>query len=229
MGEGRGRRMFGIRTITTLLRAFPKDLKGDVLRVLAKASTWGAWRGGRIVDARDAPAIENGSIFDRPYSSWKIRTGETIRVLYRVYLEDSVAEPDEIFTPTRAAIYRCLFSRSHDGYVRERHIRALLSAGPPDWAIPYVVEVCGEYVFGIVDFVYRTLQGTDTSAYKETCALNVEQFALAHCRMISYWNEYHRRTRRECYRYDDHVGKKLFEEHFGYDRAMERRGPIRRA
>ena len=211
--------MFGVRSVKALLRGFPQGLKGDVLRVLAKTFIRGAWPAGRIVDTEDDPATVNGY---SPCSWWTLRGGETIRVPYRVGLRDNIDRPDEIFTPSQVVVYHCLLSRSWDGYVRERHIKALLGMVPPDWTVPYVVKICDEYVLGILDFVYRTLSGSDTSAYREICALNSRQFARSHRRMVSYWNEYHRRTKRACYLYGDYVGKKLFEECFGYDRSMER-------
>ena len=36
---------------------------------------------------------------------------------------------------TALSIYDCIFSRSYDGYVRQKHIEALLDSDTPEWAI----------------------------------------------------------------------------------------------
>ena len=80
----------------------------------------------------------------------------------------------------------CLFSRSYDGHVRQRHVQALLDGEPPEWALPYIVEVCGEYVVQILELVYSRLRNRDTAAYAELCRLNLPHFLYVHARMVSY-------------------------------------------
>ncbi len=152
--------------------------------------------------------------------SWRLPGGEALRFPYRVYLPDS---PDAAgLPPVQAAMLHCLFSRSCDGYVRQRHIQALLDGEPPEWALPYIVEVCGEYVVQILDLVYSRLRDRDTSSYAELCRLNLPHFLYVHARMISYWNEFYRWG--TCRRYRDYVGRALFQQCFGYTRSLERVG-----
>ena len=56
--------------------------------------------------------------------SWLLPDGQAIAFPYRLYILDGV--PAGVFTPVQQTIYHCLFSRSCDGFVRERHIGALL-------------------------------------------------------------------------------------------------------
>lgn len=152
--------------------------------------------------------------------SWHLPGGGTIRFPYRIYLPDSL--DGMALPPARAAMLHCLFSRSHDGFVRQRHIQALLDGEPPEWALPYIVEVCGEYVVQILDLVYSRLRDRDTSSYAELCRLNLPHFLYVHARMISYWNEFYRWG--TCRRYRDYVGRALFQQCFGYTRSLERVG-----
>lgn len=150
--------------------------------------------------------------------SWLLPGGGTIRFPYRVYLPDSLDGAG--LSPVQSVMLHCLFSRSWDGYVRQRHIQALLDGEPPEWALPYIVEVCGEYVVQILELVYSRLRGRDTSSYAELCRLNLPHFLYVHARMVSYWNEFYRWG--TCRRYRDYVGRALFQQCFGYTRSMER-------
>ena len=53
-------------------------------------------------------------------------------------------------------ILHCIYSRHHDGFVRQRHIEAVLDSTHP-WVIPYVIQLIGEYVIEIVQAVQRSL------------------------------------------------------------------------
>ena len=112
-----------------------------------------------------------------------------------------------------------LMSRSSDGYVREEHIKELLKTDLPEWAIPYVIKICDEYVIEILQTVYDSLSRQDCRKYKEICALNFEYIKRAHTRMISYWNEFYRW---DCYRYENYIGKKLYLDCFGYSKTGQK-------
>lgn len=148
---------------------------------------------------------------------WKLRNGEEICFPYRVYFEDKIEVPKEIFTPAQETVYHCIFSRSCDGYIREKNIKALLENDIPEWVVPYIIKVCEEYVLKILELIYDRLAGTDTSEYKEICKLNSERFVRGYDRMVSYWNEYHRD---KCSNFCNYVGRKLYEECFGFERSM---------
>lgn len=193
-----------------LMNAFPKQLKDDVEFVIERLALDSCCKSGELVASQNV--------------SWELKNGESICFPYRIYFTDKIADLGEIFTPNQEIIYHCIFSRSYDGYVREKHIAALLEAEATDWVIPYIVKICEEYVLKILDMVYSKLSETDTSAYKEICRLNLEQFVKGHDRMISYWNEYHRDKR---YNFCDYIGKKLYEECFGYTKAMYRSSNVK--
>lgn len=185
------------------INAFPEQLKDDVEFVIERLALDSCCKAEKFVTSQNV--------------SWKLKNGKSICFPYRIYFTDKIADLGEIFTPTQEIIYHCIFSRSNDGYVREKHIAALLKVETPEWVIPYIVKICEEYVLKILDMVYSKLSETDTSEYKEICRLNLEQFVKGHDRMISYWNEYHRG---KCYNFCDYVGKKLYEECFGYVKSM---------
>lgn len=152
-------------------------------------------------------------------SSWLLSSGEKISVPYRIYFEDCMEEGEARFTPIQKIIYHCLFSRSNNGFIRQKHIEALLKAELPDWAIPYILKICDEYVVEILETVYQSLKDRDTTKFKEICKINFQRLRYGHSRMISYWNVYYREI---CPNYRKYVGRALYKECFGYTRAMEK-------
>ena len=117
-------------------------------------------------------------------------------------------------------ILHCIYSRSCDGFVRQKHLNSLLLMDYEDWAIPYIVKICDEYVVEILEMTYDILKDQDTERIKRFCLENIVSFCKSYSRMISYWNEFYR------YRYNNfqqYIGRKLFRECFGYSRSMERR------
>lgn len=149
-----------------------------------------------------------------------IRESNVIRFPSRIYYTNV---PDEVFNELsidQKIILHCIYSRSCDGFVRQKHLKSLLLTDYPDWAIPYIVKVCDEYVIEILELTYDILKEQDTERFKRFCLQNLESFSKSYNRMVSYWNEYYR------YKYkklDDYIGTKLFEECFGYSRSIERK------
>jgi hypothetical protein len=138
--------------------------------------------------------------------------------LYTVDIGDSILEKLDI---TEKTILHCIYSRSCNGHVREKHIRALLSMDFPDWVIPYIVKVCDEYIVEIVQMVYDNLKDKNTGRFKAFCADNHDTFCRSYNRMISYWNVFYRDRYSK---FDSYVGRKLFIECFGAKRTMKLTG-----
>ena len=134
--------------------------------------------------------------------------------LYTAEIKDSILSKLDF---TERMVLHCIYSRSCNGFVREKHITALLEENSPDWVMPYVVKVCDEYIVEILQVVYENLKDKNTDKFKSFCAENRATFCRSYNRMISYWNGFYRN---DCYRYKDYVGHKLFIECFGAKRTM---------
>lgn len=184
-----------------LLKAFPKEFAADVEAVCDLLTI-------------NSNAY-NGNLYSEEKTEWRLLSGEKIEIPYRIYMSDQLVFPNKL-TLRQELIYHCIFSRSYDGYLRQKHLEALLDSDPPEWAMPYIIKLCDEYVKEILETVYQKLQGKNCEKYKALCEINFDYFRLGHCRMISYWNEYYRY---ECYRYKEYIGKKLYAECFGYNKT----------
>lgn len=187
---------------------FPNDLKDDVTKVI-------------------------GLIADKTYNNLTIDVSQdfiqyhqynrVIRFPYRIYYVDNSDEVTEYLSEQQKMILHCIYSRSCEGFVRQKHLRSLLLMDYEDWAIPYIVKICDEYVMEILEMTYEILKDQDTEKIKNFCSENKETFCKSYNRMISYWNEYYRHeyTNFHCY-----VGRKLFRECFGYSKSLDYKNKI---
>ena len=192
------------KLLSKLIKAFPKEYTADVEAVCNSLTV--------------TSKAYSGALYSDETTEWSLLSGEKIEIPYRVYLSDKLIFQNKL-TAQQQVIYHCIFSRSYDGYVRQKHIEALLDSDTPEWAMPYIVKICDEYVKEILDTVYQKLQGRNFETYKALCQRNFDYFKLGHCRMISYWNEYYRY---DYYRYKEYIGKKLYGECFGYNKTGQK-------
>lgn len=94
-----------------------------------------------------------------------------------------------------AIVAACLGARSHDGYLRQLSIEALLRE-PRPWSVPYLVEAVGEYVVEILQVLEGRLPGEFGSHFAAYLIANEDHFSRLCRQCVSYWNEFDR------YRYE---------------------------
>ena len=180
--------------------AFPGFCQKDVLAVLRRLLPGGlAGLGGGWV--------------------WQLSDGETVSLPHRIWSSDALL-PGLPLTERQRLIYHCIFTRSSDGYTRQRHAEALLERETPEWVMPFILGLSQDYVAEILEVLYNGLRERDNREYQAFCRLNWDAFHKGYDRMLSYWAEYYRwydpRTQKYCKtRYRDYVGWKLYAEVFG--------------
>lgn len=160
-----------------LTEAFPPRLAGDVRRVLA------------IVP-------ESGTAPTMPFAV-EVQ-GATVAIPSRVYNEEPGTGWERGLSETQRMVVHCLYSRHHDGRVRQRHLEQILTSGE-QWTVPFVVRLTGEYVLEIITSIGRGLPGlaepgsAQRRLYGEFIARNPAFFARTERRVVSYWSCYYRR------------------------------------
>lgn len=142
-----------------------------------------------------------------------------VAIPYRTYLLDISDIEYEKLSPIQKQILCCIYTRSCDGYIREKYLRKLLDMSFVQWVIPYIVKLCDEYVIEIIEIIYDKLKGRNNEDIQNFCENNKFLINKSYSRMISYWNEYYRGHESDFKRY---VGRSLFRECLGYDRRFER-------
>jgi hypothetical protein len=115
--------------------------------------------------------------------------GEVLRVPCRIYSP----EPDGLSAATlsdrQRLILACLYTRHHDGHVREKYLGQVLHSEEA-WVPPFVLQLVGEYVLEIILVVASQIDCLRTDRYAEFAADNPGFLSLTRQRIISYWNCY---------------------------------------
>lgn len=153
------------------------------------------------------------------HETYLLLDGSTVTIPARIYFIDDEKVYDELEDREEKLIYGCIFSRSCDGYVRQRHLKNLLADDVPQWYMPYILKLSSEYVVEILDDIYENMKARDNTLFQAFCENNPYLFRRSYTRMVSYWNEYYRQ---ECYRFHNYVGYRLYKECFGYSRKYGR-------
>lgn len=116
-----------------------------------------------------------------------VARGERLTIPYRIYNRE--VEASNLNGEQRRIEY-CVYSRHHDGYIRQRNLRAVLAAPPTDWAVPFVVRLLGEYV---VQTALDVIAATDWHESIGQFALDNPEFvSLTAQQAASYWSAYYR-------------------------------------
>lgn len=123
--------------------------------------------------------------------------GECLTIPDRLYNPEPPDDLAEQLPPAQSKILHCLYTRHHDGHVRQRHLSQIIDATDP-WVVPFVVRLIGEYILEIVVVIREGLADLDLpdsphhQAYGRFCADNPDHILLTSQRVASYWNCYYR-------------------------------------
>lgn len=118
---------------------------------------------------------------------------EHIQIPMRLYLLEVDAERIKKLTSTQQTILYCLYTRHHDGYVREHYLQQLLKTRPRNgWVLAYVIELASEYIREIVDIIVPAIEQWDSEVKRRFVEDDPAYMKRIEDRMISYWNAYYR-------------------------------------
>jgi len=149
-----------------------------------------------------------------------INNQSPVEIPYRIYLIDASDGVINSLNIQQKMILHCIYSRSCNGFVRQKHLKSLLSMEYADFVIPYIVKASDEYVIEILAMIYNILAQQDTMRIRSFCMENAGEFQKGYSRMISYWNVYYR-NKGNSNNYLDYAGYKLFNECYGYSAKIK--------
>jgi hypothetical protein len=89
--------------------------------------------------------------------------GESVHIPCRVYFQEVPLNALTGFTATQGILLSCLYTRHHDGFVRERHIQLLLTSTQA-WIVPFSFVLVGEYVVEIIQTIKHNLSREQRSS-----------------------------------------------------------------
>lgn len=175
------------KNIQKFLDAFPKELERDI-RVI--------WENVNLSEK-----IDSDSTFEIQIDKEKISIPE------RIYCEEFNENQIEKLTQFQRCIFNCYLTRHHNGHVRQSALRNIFSGNVEKWMIPYILRLTGEYVEGILKDIYKNIDLINVNDLKDFINNNKDFIKLNQCRILSYWNEYHRHIEKNNY-----VGFKIIEK-----------------
>ncbi len=120
-----------------------------------------------------------------------VLNGEQLSIPYRVYLLEPEPNRVSALTHIQQLILSAILSRNHDGFVRERCVGELLRSHEP-WIPPFVLQLLGEYVLGIIRVVEDQSTVLKSWEYRRFVIENPAFFQLLKQRIASYWICYYR-------------------------------------
>lgn len=85
----------------------------------------------------------------------------------------------------------CLGTRHWDGFIREECLRQIVAIDQP-WAVPFIVQLLGEYVIEIVEAIAAAIPSMDAKHFSEFVLENPAFMATTRRRATSYWDCYYR-------------------------------------
>jgi hypothetical protein len=130
--------------------------------------------------------------------------GEAVLMPTRIYYDVALIDTHRL-SSLQTEIVDCLLTRHHNGFVRQKYLERIVRSANV-WVPPFVVQLVGEYVIEILQFIGNNLSSLNTPAYEQFVQSNPEFIALTECRVMSYWNEYYRRSHPDR---DNYVGFRL--------------------
>lgn len=116
---------------------------------------------------------------------------EQVSIPYRIYNNEPAPDAVRRLPTVQQLILACLYTRHHNGYVRQRHLEAIVGHAET-WVAPFVIQLLGEYVVQIVHAIRQGLADLDTPGtatcrvYGRFAANNPEFIALTNQRATSY-------------------------------------------
>ena len=116
--------------------------------------------------------------------------GERLDIPFRIYSPDPGADSVGALVDTPRLILSSLYTRHHDGFVREKYLSALLSSTSV-WVPPFVLQLVAEYVIEISERIVSQLDSLDRDLYSQFACENPEFLDLARQRIVSYWQCYY--------------------------------------
>jgi hypothetical protein len=126
--------------------------------------------------------------------------GRLLRIPARIYHPELGLPGIASLSRTEQSIAACLYTRHHDGHVRQRALAHVLDIDEA-WAAPFVVQHLGEYVIELVEMVAVAAKGPPKRTFVAFLRENPGFLQLTTERATSYWHEYYRGrfSRREDY------------------------------
>lgn len=127
-----------------------------------------------------------------------ILDGKQITIPNRIYSAEPETTTGKDLTEHQKIILNCLYLLHSNGYVRQARLR-LLQSRTEYFIVPFVFNLVGEYVSEILYDIDSMIDDNTIPIYRRFIEENPVYFKKTESRVISYWNEYHRKVKMKEY------------------------------
>ena len=152
--------------------------------------------------ARFEARIAISQLAEDPHAArWRkysvIVAGEMLSIPERIYHDASRVQTLR-FPERQQEIVGCLMTRHADGLIRQHYLSSIIRSRH-DWIPAFVIRLAGEYVVEILQGIQQNLPFLDETVYRDFLLCNPGFLQLTQKRIVSYWDCYYRRIKREDY------------------------------
>ncbi len=116
--------------------------------------------------------------------------GQTLNIPYRIYYDEPIQQN---LTDNEIFLLDCIFTRHHNGYVREKRLRQILKSDNC-LATPFIAQLLGEYVIEILTVIKDNLSLPQLDNLIKLKVDNPKFFEMTEKRVQSYWDCYYKWT-----------------------------------
>jgi len=109
----------------------------------------------------------------------------------RIYTNESQLDELRGLSEIQKEIIYCYFSRHCDGFVRARCLKGIIQSNNL-FVIPYIVQLLGEYVIEIIEFIYENREQINSSNLIAYINENPRHYEVTRQRVYSYWDCFYR-------------------------------------
>lgn len=156
-----------------ITNAFPKKLTPDVIEVL------------KIIPLETKLDLMSSDSYDVNIN------GEKLKIPVRIYFNEPKKQNEKHLTERQKDILSCLYTRHHNGYIREERLKKL-SEKPENWKTPFIVQLLGEYIYELFPIIGERVNEETLEFYQEFKNENPKYWQQTESRVASCWNEYYR-------------------------------------
>ena len=116
---------------------------------------------------------------------------EKLKIPVRIYFSETNEQSEKHLTDRQKDILNCLYTRHHNGYIREERLKKI-SERPEYWKTPFLVQLLGEYIFELFPIIDKRINEKTLEFYQKFKEENPKYWQQTESRISSYWNEYYR-------------------------------------
>jgi hypothetical protein len=158
-------------TKISLIKAFPSALFSDVEKAIKYLPA------SKLMPAGNIGAITLNK--------------EQLFIPHHIYYPEPDFSVTSTLNSTQQAIIFCVYTRHHDGLIREKYLKNIISINEL-WVLPFVFALVGEYVIEINEVIHNNLGVMNKEQVQLFAQENKGFITLTRQRVLTYWGQdYH--------------------------------------